>query len=269
MVIPNFEADSSLFAVFDGHNGIEVASFCSKYLPDYILSNKKYQNGIDIVEGLKEAFMLLDNSILMKESMEELVEIRSKKHPELPLNSPGITSGCTAVVCLLKKGLFYCASIGDSRCVLCRSGQAFPLSVDNKPEEQGEEQRIVNAGGVVVHGRINRQINVSRAFGDHMFKANSSMSPLEQMMTALPEVVVEPFNESTDSFLVLMCDGIWNSMDSSSVVEFVDQRLKMKKQLASITEEMIHHILPNIMPTSGVKGKDNMTFIIVRFNSKV
>lgn len=89
------------------------------------------------------------------------------------------------------------------------------------------------------------------------------------MMTALPEVVVEPFNESTDSFLVLMCDGIWNSMDSSSVVEFVDQRLKMKKQLASITEEMIHHILPNIMPTSGVKGKDNMTFIIVRFNSKV
>lgn len=150
LVIPNFEADSSLFAVFDGHNGIEVASFCSKYLPDYILSNKKYQNGIDIVEGLKEAFMLLDNSILMKESMEELVEIRSKKHPELPLNSPGITSGCTAVVCLLKKGLFYCASIGDSRCVLCRSGQAFPLSVDNKPEEQGEEQRIVNAGGVVV-----------------------------------------------------------------------------------------------------------------------
>lgn len=149
LVIPNFDNDASLFAVFDGHNGIEVALYCSKYLPDYILSNKKYQNG-DIVDGLKEAFLLLDNSILLKESIEELVEIRQKKHPELPLNSPGITSGCTAVVCLLKKGTFYCASIGDSRCVLCRNEQAFPLSLDNKPDEAGEQQRIIGAGGVVV-----------------------------------------------------------------------------------------------------------------------
>ena len=58
LVIPNFEADSSLFAVFDGHNGIEVASFCSKYLPDYIRSNKKYQSG-DICDGLKEVGRLI------------------------------------------------------------------------------------------------------------------------------------------------------------------------------------------------------------------
>lgn len=287
-MIPDFEANASLFAVFDGHNGVEVASYCSKYLPDYILSNKKYQSG-EIVEGLKEAFLLLDNGILLRESIEELIEIRQKKHPELPLNSPGITSGCTAVICLLKKGIFYCASIGDSRCVLCRSGQAFPLSMDNKPDELGEQMRIVNAGGVVVQlsaffflqhcfvsftlyfffrGRINRQINVSRAFGDHMFKAENLLSPVDQMITAMPEVVVETFIESTDSFLVLMCDGIWNSMDNDQVIKFVDQRIKKQKQLAKINEELIDQILPKVMPHSGIKGKDNMTFMIISFKSK-
>lgn len=128
LILPHFDRETSLFGVFDGHNGIEVASYAAKYLPEYIRHNRKYKNG-SVSEGLKEAFCLLDGQLLLVESLNELRHIRRTAHPELPEYRPGITSGCTAVACLLKKHTFYCASIGDTRCVLCRNGKAFPLSV--------------------------------------------------------------------------------------------------------------------------------------------
>ncbi|KAH9398369.1 PREDICTED: probable protein phosphatase CG10417 [Rhagoletis zephyria] len=267
LILPNFDSDTSLFAVFDGHNGIEVAAYVAKYLPEYIRQNRKYKRG-RVSEGLKEAFCLLDGQLLLVDAVNELRAIRRQAHPELPEYKPGITSGCTAVVCLLKKDTFYCASIGDTRCVLCRNGKAFPLSIDNKPDDANECARIMKAGGEVVHGRINKLINVSRAFGDHMFKMVPNMSTIEQMIIPLPDVIIEPYIESTDSFMVLMCDGIWNSMDNSEVIDFVGSRIQKKMPLAKITEEVIKNVLPKEMPPSGIKGKDNMTICVIKFKGK-
>lgn len=58
------------------------------------------------------------------------------------------------------------ANIGDSRCVLSRDGEAVDLSVDHKPEDEEELQRIEEAGGKVTQdGRVNGGLNLSRAFG--------------------------------------------------------------------------------------------------------
>lgn len=61
----------------------------------------------------------------------------------------GVDSGTTAVVALLRKRSLFVANAGDSRCVLCRSGKALDLSVDHKPEDEPERNRIMKAGGVV------------------------------------------------------------------------------------------------------------------------
>ncbi|XP_075676564.1 putative protein phosphatase 2C 2 [Dermatophagoides pteronyssinus] len=268
VIIPYMDGENSthqasLFAVFDGHNGVEVSTYAAKYLPEYIRRNRKYQSG-HVVDGLKEAFILLDNSMLLRESVNELREIRRLMHPNIPEYTPGFTSGSTAVVCLLKNNTFYCANIGDSRCVLSRNGRAVPLSLDTKPDDPHEMARIERAGGTVMRGRINMQINVSRAFGDHMYKCNPDLQLTEQMIIALPDVIVEPYNDKTDQFMVLMCDGIWNSMTNDDVIQYISRRIRTDR-LSQITEDIIRKILPEEMPERGIQGKDNMTIVIVKF----
>lgn len=45
-----------------------------------------------------------------------------------------------------------------------------------------------------------------------------------QMITAFPDITVTELGP-TDEFFVMACDGIWNSMESAEVVEFVRTRL--------------------------------------------
>jgi len=106
--------------------------------------------------GLQESFMTLSESLLNRESVTELIKLRQQysKEPITRSNAPAITSGCTAVVALLKNNFLYVANLGDPRSVLSRNNKAFPLSSDHKPEDQTEKQRIERAGGEVVSGSI-------------------------------------------------------------------------------------------------------------------
>jgi serine/threonine protein phosphatase PrpC len=42
-----------------------------------------------------------------------------------------------------------CANVGDSRTIMCRLGQAIPLSVDHKPSRPDERDRIIASGGTI------------------------------------------------------------------------------------------------------------------------
>lgn len=44
-------------------------------------------------------------------------------------SEPGSSSGCTAVVTLLRDRQLYVANAGDSRCVVCRNGRAIEMSI--------------------------------------------------------------------------------------------------------------------------------------------
>ncbi|XP_037084766.1 probable protein phosphatase 2C 21 [Pollicipes pollicipes] len=182
-------------------------------------------------------------------------------------DEPGSDSGCTAVVALLHGRQLYVANIGDSRCVLSRSGRAVDMSADHKPEDEAELQRIVRAGGkVTMDGRVNGGLNLSRAFGDHAYKADKSLPADQQMISASPDVRCVTVEPDTDEFMVLACDGIWNSKKSQEVVDFVSERIREQgeTQLSNICEELFDECLaPNTMGDG--TGCDNMTCIIVRF----
>ena len=184
-------------------------------------------------------------------------------------HTEGYESGTTAVVCVIYKGDIIVANVGDSRCILSRQGQAYPLSFDHKPTDVEELKRITRAGGSVsLDGRVNSGLNLSRAIGDHTYKCNKDLSLQEQMITAFPDI-----NSTTlqpgDNFLLLACDGIFNVMDNQEAVTFVQNRLNrvdLSKEgpsaLARICEELCDGCLSDNTQNDG-SGCDNMTVVIV------
>jgi hypothetical protein len=101
-----------------------------------------------------------------------------------------IHAGATAIVAVLHERTLTVANAGDSRAVLCRGGVAIPLSLDHKPMQEKELNRITNAGGFVnTFGRVNGNLNLSRSIGDLKYKQVPHIIPAEQMITAEPDIV--------------------------------------------------------------------------------
>jgi serine/threonine protein phosphatase PrpC len=134
--------------------------------------------------------------------------------------------GCTANVILIDKmKKIYAANAGDSRCVLARNGKAVPLSFDHKPDDEGELKRIEKAGSVVTEGRVDGNLNLSRALGDLKYKTNKELKPEEWPITANPDVRVEEVTPE-DDFIIMGCDGIWETKSNDEMVDYIYDRLK-------------------------------------------
>ena len=59
--------------------------------------------------------------------------------------------------------------------------------------------------------RVDGELALSRALGDHQFKDNNEKPPEEQAVTALPDVDVRTRNKN-DDYVVVACDGIWDCL---------------------------------------------------------
>ena len=66
-----------LFAIFDGHGGIEAAKFCERHFQDTLLKNPNFQQK-QYVRALEETFLEMD--VLMTNNLSELAQI-SKEFP--------------------------------------------------------------------------------------------------------------------------------------------------------------------------------------------
>jgi protein phosphatase PTC2/3 len=75
---------------------------------------------------------------------------------------------------------------------------------------EGEKSRIMAAGGFVDYGRVNGNLALSRAIGDFEFKRQSDLPPEQQIVTAMPDIIVHELAPE-DEFLVLACDGYFTS----------------------------------------------------------
>ena len=133
----------------------------------------------------------------------------------------GNSKGCTAIVVLMvpydkgpqnsNQASLYISNAGDSRAVLATQGRATALSIDHKPTHPGERLRITRAGSFVnAEGRVDGNLNLSRAIGDLMHKRNPNLGLKDQAITSFPDVKVVKINGKMD-FIVMGCDGIWES----------------------------------------------------------
>jgi protein phosphatase 1G len=171
--------------------------------------------------------------------------------------------GCTANMILLDDKHIYVANAGDSRCVLGRGGKAFPLSFDHKPENPIEKKRIELAGSVITEGRVDGNLNLSRAIGDLKYKVKKELKPEEFPVTANPDTF-KVDRQDDDDFIIMGCDGIWEKKENSEMVEFIYERLNkgvtdLKEIVSDVLEDCIS---PDYTQTNGI-GCDNMTCIII------
>lgn len=178
--------------------------------------------------------------------------------------------GCTAnVVCIdqeLKK--IFVANAGDSRCVLGAGGKCIPLSFDHKPECEIESKRIYAAGSVITEGRVDGNLNLTRAFGDLKYKQKKEFPPEDQPITSNPDTYEYPLPNDAD-FIIMGCDGIWEKKSNEEMVEWVYAQIGNNKKNANlqqiIAELLQKECLSEDHSQSNGLGCDNMTAILIIF----
>ena len=87
-------------------------------------------------------------------------------------------------------------------------------------------------------------------------------------MTAFPDLKTVD-RSSTDKFIILACDGIWDCLSNDEACDKVNKLHKKinpdKMNLHKIVEKMFEQIIaPN---TEDGIGTDNMTCILIYFNN--
>ena len=164
----------SIFGVFDGHGGNQVAEWVRDNFVKELFKLKSYKDG-DYKDALKETFIRMDE--LMKTPMvkKELQKYTTDKDSEGGMSgiagfSMGADAdiansvGCTAWVCIITATEVICANSGDSRAVLSRKGVTHEMSKDHKPDNPEEKERITKAGGFVEENRVKGMLNIKLDF---------------------------------------------------------------------------------------------------------
>ncbi|XP_031553359.1 protein phosphatase 1F-like [Actinia tenebrosa] len=185
----------AFFAVYDGHGGVDAANYASANLHVFLSMNENLHTDPGL--ALYETFMMTDECFGLKARTE------------------GLKSGCTAVTVLISNDTLHVAWLGDSQAVLSKGGEAVILMEPHKPDQKDEKDRIEALGGCVVYfgaWRVNGNLSVSRAIGDVEHKPYISGEPCLSEFTL----------EGDEEFVVLACDGLWDTVGREEVVKLVN-----------------------------------------------
>ncbi|CAE8643462.1 unnamed protein product [Polarella glacialis] len=261
--------DAAIFGVFDGHGGEQVSRYVARKLPGVLA---ELPAG-DPEDALRAAFARLDELLWQPAVARELVELT---HPQNQPQSSADRCGSTAVCCLVRGNELLLAHAGDSRAVLCRSGEAIALTEDHKPNLPVETARIEAAGGYIVEEellsgmsyRVNGDLNLSRALGDLHYKKDVKRPPAEQLISGIPDTTKLTWSAGVDEFVLLACDGVWECMSPQEAVNFVRRRLPPpgpQQLLAPVLEALLDECCAAHPKQRGGLGCDNITAVLVRF----
>jgi protein phosphatase 1G len=266
IAIPNLINGNSLFGVFDGHGGSEVAQYVRDNLPNIIKSSPLLKSK-QWKELFTNSFAMIDVDLPKEKAQAELKAYYKKgQHDEFSQSSEVDIHkhvGCTACAALISDTEIIVANAGDSRCVMGKKGTAVELSADHKPDLDSEKKRIIDAGGYVEDNRVNGVLNLSRSIGDFEYKGNQALKPDKQLVISLPDVDIQKISKETD-FIVIACDGIWECWESQKVVEFIYSKLSPTVKLSQIIDELFEKIISPDANSSPL-GCDNMSCIIIQF----
>ncbi|XP_036597231.1 protein phosphatase 1F [Trichosurus vulpecula] len=224
------QVDRAYFAVFDGHGGVDAASYAAVHMHVNVARHPEVTR--DPAEALQAAFKQTDEMFLRKARREKL------------------HSGTTGVCAFLVGRTIHMAWLGDSQVMLVQQGRALVLMEPHKPERQDEKERIEALGGFVSFmdcWRVNGTLAVSRAIGDAFQKP---------YISGEADVASHDLT-GTEDYLLLACDGFFDSVPHDEVAGLVrDLLVQSEGSALRIAEELV--------AAARERGsRDNITVLVV------
>ncbi|XP_052195091.1 probable protein phosphatase 2C 47 [Diospyros lotus] len=230
----DFPSPAAFYGVFDGHGGVDAASFTKKNLLNFIVEDSHFPGGLK--KSIRNAFVKADHALADSKSLDR-------------------SSGTTALTALILGRTMLIANAGDSRAVMGKRGRAIELSKDHKPNCTSERLRIEKLGGVVYDGYLNGQLSVARALGDwHLKGPKGALYPL----SSEPELEQIVLTEE-DEFLIMGCDGLWDVMSSQYAVTIVRKELMLHNDPEKCSRVLVREALKR-------NTCDNLTVLVVCFS---
>ncbi|KAK9475122.1 phosphatase 2C-like domain-containing protein [Dipodascopsis tothii] len=252
--------DAGYFAVFDGHAGKAAADWCGKNLHLLLEEHLARTPAASVPETLDRTFTEAD-SVMARLAMKNagctaaVAVLRWEDKPVAAAEpSPHAHflrqywKHAPAAADVVRERILYTANAGDARIVLCRRGAALRLSYDHKGTDPAEIKRIQDAGGLVVAGRVNGVLAVTRALGDAYIKS---------LVTGHP-YTTETYLTPDDEFVILACDGLWDVCSDQAAVDLV----RPIADPDAAAKALVDHALRNF-------STDNITCMVVRFDKQM
>jgi protein phosphatase len=199
--VVHLEDAGGYFGVLDGHGGTQCSIWCAARLHEFLQAHGLPRDDA----AAKKMVLDIDQAYL----------------------DTGTPSGSTAAMCVVRppaaaaggKYRIHVINAGDSRVLLSRAdgtivdggGTDAGLTIDHKPDNPDERERIYRCGGTVevamggVH-RVNGDLAVSRGFGDATYKQTGGPGLEDRPVTANPEM--GHFECDASDFILVVCDGV-------------------------------------------------------------
>ena len=277
----------SYFAIFDGHGGDKCAIFLKENLLNYIIEDKNFP--IDIKLSLQSSIERAENEFNKK-------YLNLKPDDLKNLNEKTDFSGSCALICLIVDNKIYLCNIGDSRAIMSmENGSKFrPLTIDHKPNNPKEYERIIKNGGKVyidndepirdenkikfisndkefdnyvndevIYRIYPSDLSVSRTIGDPKAKLKN-LGGFNNQIIFNPEIFTFDNSNSCD-FIVLGCDGIFDNLKNNEIIDcawFIIQNTDKdrKNDINLVTLDICNMVIKNAMDKM---SGDNLSVIVI------
>ncbi|XP_008807757.1 probable protein phosphatase 2C 33 [Phoenix dactylifera] len=197
----NSSSSFSVFAIFDGHNGVSAAVFAKEHLLDNVMS------AIPPGLGREEWLQALPQAL-----------VAGFVRTDIDFQRKGETSGTTVTLVVVDGWRVTVASVGDSRCILdTQGGVVSLLTVDHRLEENAEERERVTASGGEV-GRLNlsggQEVGPLRCWpGGLCLSRSIGDTDVGEFIVPIPHVKQVKLSR-TGGRLIIASDGIWDALSS-------------------------------------------------------
>ncbi|KAF1002516.1 putative protein phosphatase 2C 5 [Apium graveolens] len=204
-ILENASMPFSVFAIFDGHNGISAAIYTKENLLNNILSA--------IPQGTsREEWLQALPQALVAGFVKTDIEFQQK----------GETSGTTVTFVVIDGLTVTVASVGDSRCILDAKGGVVVLTVDHRLEENVEERERVTASGGEV-GRLNvfggNEVGPLRCWpGGLCLSRSIGDTDVGEFIVPVPHVKQVKL-PNVGGRLIIASDGIWDALSSDRAAQ--------------------------------------------------